>query len=105
MKLKFGLAKICMGGVGQKPSKMPYHVVELRGGSDNEGQRDGKGFLLISRTFQLAAREATLKPAPPAICKSSVKWKVLIMRQIIKQGQPNCLQIQDLNATDVKMID
>ncbi len=22
-------------------------------------------------------------------CESSVKWKVLIMRQIIKQGQPN----------------
>ena len=22
-------------------------------------------------------------------CESSVKWKVLIMRQVIKQGQPN----------------
>ena len=37
--------------------------------------------------------------------KTSVKWKVLIMRQILKQGQLNFLQIQDLNATDVKMID
>jgi hypothetical protein len=46
--------------------------------------------LPISRPFHhIAALEATLKPAPSAICKSSVKWKVLVMRHILKQGQLN----------------
>jgi|GEM_PF-1511867 hypothetical protein len=46
--------------------------------------------LPISRPFHhIAALEATLKSAQPAIPKASVKWKVLIIRQNIKEGQPN----------------
>ena len=33
--------------------------------------------------------KTALRPAQPVIRKSSVKWKVLIMRQNIKEGQPN----------------
>jgi|BioPla2DNA2_1021312.scaffolds.fasta_scaffold11419_3 hypothetical protein len=60
--------------VGQKGPEMLDH------GSTNSPR------LPISRPFyHVAAREATLKLAQPAILKAGVKWKVLIMRQILKQ--------------------
>jgi len=60
--------------VGQKGPEMLNH------GSTNSPR------LPISRPFHhVAALEATLKSAQPAILKSSVKWIVLIMRKILKQ--------------------
>jgi hypothetical protein len=53
---------------------MLYHEAELRACNGGEGGGWSK---------------TALRPAQPVIHKSSVKWKVLIMRQNIKEGQLN----------------